>query len=310
MNLLVDDFLAHTKECGLGFEGEIIADGLLHRINIDSDKRNTLNGWYVYHDETIPLCVFGSWKTGYQGVWSAKHHSEQSKAEMVKMKLALAKASRKAKAVRDQENKEAAIACMDLYNNSDQVIEHEYLKNKLINTDPILRQHKDTLLIPVLDRSFSITSLQYIYPNGRKKFHPKGKIKGGFCPIHGDNEIVFICEGFSTGATVNQATGATVLVAFNCGNLLEVVRFATEHYTKSSIIIAADDDFATENNVGKHHAKKAAMAYRCPVVYPEFISYQRRKEQTDFNDMHENGISHSIENHVRDSIFRQLTEIK
>jgi len=59
---------------------------------------------------------------------------------------------------------------------------------------------------------------------------------------------LFICEGFATGASIHEATEATVLVAFDCGNLAAVAAMARLLHPSREIIICADDDRKTEGN--------------------------------------------------------------
>ena len=87
-----------------------------------------------------------------------------------------------------------------------------------------IRQNSDNaLLIPVLDESGALQSLQRIYPDGSKRFLVGGKIQGGHFVIRGQQEKpIAICEGLATGASIHQATGWTVYVAFSANNLQAV----------------------------------------------------------------------------------------
>ena len=59
-------------------------------------------------------------------------------------------------------------------------------------------------------------SLQRIYPDGSKRFLVGGKVQCGHFVIHGPQEKpIAICEGLATGASIHQATGWTVYVAFS-----------------------------------------------------------------------------------------------
>lgn len=310
MSMLVNEFLTYARSCGLTFANEIICDGLLHRIQVEGDKQGKKNGWYIYHDEIIPVCIFGTWKGEQKHVWSARHESELNKKERDQLKRMLAEASRKARNQRKLEQKNTAIDCGRIYVNSAPCYTHAYLERKLIKTDPCLKiGEKGEMIIPVVDCHGVIASLQYIYPNGRKMFHPNGKVSGGFCPIEGEGEVIYICEGFATGKTINQATGNQVYVAFNCGNLMEVARFAQSRHLHNMIVIAGDDDFMTKTpieNPGKHHAEIVSLSLGVPVIYPRFDAYHRKADHTDFNDMHHEGETHSINDYVKNHIKSQL----
>lgn len=93
-----------------------------------------------------------------------------------------------------------------------------------------------------------------------------------------------IVEGFATGATIHQATGYPVAVAFNAGNL-ELVAQAIRHKLPAlPLIICADDDAGTEGNPGIAKANLAALATGAKVAVP-FFGDQRPEGATDFNDM-------------------------
>ena len=83
-----------------------------------------------------------------------------------------------------------------------------------------------------------------------------------------------LCEGYATGATVHEATGWTVIVAFDCGNLRPVAH----HFRTEKMIICGDNDDQTPGNPGVTKAKELASIYHCPAVWP-------RESNSDFNDI-------------------------
>lgn len=313
MSTLVNEFLTYARSCGLSFANEIICDGLLHRIQVEGDKQGKKNGWYIYHDEIIPVCIFGTWKGEQKHVWSARHESELNKKERDQLKRMLAEASRKARRQRQLEQKSTAVDCGRIYSQAKPCYQHAYLDKKIIQTDDCLKiGDKGEMIIPVVDCHGVISSLQYIYPNGRKMFHPNGKVSGGFCPIVGKGEAIYICEGFATGKTINQSTGNSVYVAFNCGNLFDVARFVQSRYPHNMVVIAGDDDFMTKtpiDNPGRHHAEKVAISLGIHAIYPSFDAYHRKADHTDFNDMHYEGETNSINDYVKNHINDRLIDL-
>ena len=97
--------------------------------------------------------------------------------------------------------------------------------------------------MPVLDpnRDSEITSLQFIRGDGTKLFLKDGVIKGNSFWIKGDKTIC-ICEGWATGASIFEATGHTVLIAFNAGNLEAVAEKMMEKSPNRPFILCADND--------------------------------------------------------------------
>jgi putative DNA primase/helicase len=94
--------------------------------------------------------------------------------------------------------------------------------------------------------------LQFIEPDGTKRFKADGKIKGSYHsfggkPVH----TLLICEGYATGASLHQATGYPVAVAFNAGNMEAVaVALRAKLGAAIKIIICADNDKKTESKTG------------------------------------------------------------
>lgn len=121
--------------------------------------------------------------------------------------------------------------------------------------------------------------------DGSKRFLPGGEIKGGYFAIGGVIlKHVVVAEGFATGASIHQATGHPVAVAFSAGNLEDVARSLRQSHPKANIIIAADDDFKTPGNPGITKAKEAAKAVGGFLAVPAFGD-SRSDDCTDFNDL-------------------------
>ena len=70
-----------------------------------------------------------------------------------------------------------------------------------------------------------------------------------------------IAEGFSTGASIHEATGHCVHIAFNCHNLKSVAESIRKAHPDTDLIIAADDDWKTEGNPGMTKATEAPLSY-------------------------------------------------
>jgi putative DNA primase/helicase len=112
-----------------------------------------------------------------------------------------------------------------------------------------------------------------------------GQIGGGYFIIGGaPKKLLYIVEGYATGATVHEATGSPVAVAFNSGNLPSVAKTLREKFPGIQIIICADDDHRIADNPGLTKAKDAAGQVDAKIAIPEF-GKNRPEKATDFNDM-------------------------
>lgn len=169
-----------------------------------------------------------------------------------------------------------------------------YLKRKQIETHGGRFLPGGKFCIPLQDTERRTYGLQIIYDekkHGRdKNFWPAGLAKKGkFFLIGGiPDRVLLVAEGFATAASIQEATGLPVAVAFDAGNLLPVVQALKARYKRANILICADDDYRTEGNPGKTSAENAAMAVSGAVVIPEFKDERPAdtKGPTDFNDLH------------------------
>jgi putative DNA primase/helicase len=128
-----------------------------------------------------------------------------------------------------------------------------------------------------------IQSLQFINADGTKRFLTDGRIKGCYLSIGSPQDVIYICEGYATGASIYEATGAAVVVAFNAGNLLTVSQAIRAKYPTIKLVMCADDD---ANQTGVTIANEAASVVGGYVVIPDF-GEPRPENATDFNDLYQ-----------------------
>jgi len=167
-----------------------------------------------------------------------------------------------------------------------------------------LRYEEDVVYISMVDHTNTLWSAQRIFNDGTKRY--KGRKKGLIHIIDGDDVgTVYVCEGYSTGASVAMATNATVVVVFDAGNIEAGIFTAQKHFPESRFVIAADNDQwkKSENspdvNTGLSVATKVGQKFGYPVVYPVFLEEQADQHPTDFNDLHRLGgldvVRHQLE---------------
>ena len=163
--------------------------------------------------------------------------------------------------------------------------EHPYLDAKRVKAHGV-KQEGEALLIPMRDTADTLHSLQVIDPEGGKRFQPGGQVKGCYHAIGKPNGVLIVCEGYATGASIHEATGNAVAVAFSAGNLEAVTLALHQKHPAVRLILAADDDWKTEGNPGIASAKAAAVAVGGWLAVPMFPT-GRPDKATDFNDLHQ-----------------------
>lgn len=164
---------------------------------------------------------------------------------------------------------------------------HHYLAAKRINPYRARQDASGCLLVP-LQLEGQLLNLQMISQSGRKRFLTGGRVKGCYALIgkHQPAKPLYICEGWSTGATIHAETGCLVFCAMSAGNLLEVARYVREKTgPQQKIIIAGDDDRNSKGNPGRTAANAAAEAIAAETLYPEWPEGSP-SYLSDFNDLH------------------------
>lgn len=245
---------------------EIIADGSLHRFPSDG-KPGDDAGWYVLHSEPIPAGAYGCWRRGLTSSWRADMEmTAAQQAEFADKVLAMRAAY---KAEREAVHREARIKAGKIWRATNPAVKHQYLKKKGILAHGA-RLHGASLAIPQRIGT-DLHSLQFISPHGEKIFLTGGRTSGCYFSIRGEGPLCIV-EGFATGASVSEATGYSVAVAFSAGNLRHVAREIMSR-VGGEIIICADNDAP-----GRMEAREAALAIGAAIVMPP-------EEGMDFNDL-------------------------
>jgi putative DNA primase/helicase len=154
------------------------------------------------------------------------------------------------------------------------IADHDYLKHKRIQPHGAKIYHGslsiggmaciNALMIP-MKLNGKISSLQFINRDGEKRFFPYSEkgyyLLGKIAP----NAPTCIAEGFATGASIHEATGHAVVVAFDAGNLRKAAALLRAKYPDVVIVLCADDDEA-----GRRGATEAAQAVGGFVAMPVF----------------------------------------
>ena len=285
----LEDFRRTLAAAELGWP-EVVADGHLHRFALPEDRRGEKTGWYCLFADGVPAGAFGSWREGEVHRWSARKAEALTAAERDALQRRMERARRLREKARAAEADTAASVSAGLWNAARQADPaHPYLRARGVDALG-LRQAGGALLVPMRDAAGRLRGVQRILPDGSKRF-VRGVAKAGlFHRIEGGQDAVYVCEGYATGASLHMATGQTVIVAFDAGNLEPVARAVRTLLPAATLIVAADNDRHTRRpdgtpwNTGLEHARKAAAAAGAQVLWPEFAN--PASPATDFNDLH------------------------
>ena len=276
-------FKANMAEKGLQID-EIIPDGKIHRFQVvNGSGKPASGGWYVYFADGCPSGAFGNWRTGEKWSWCSKNKQDLTQAEREAFKRTMADVKHQREKVEAEQHQKAKDIATKIWETAKPVNDHPYLIKKQVAAYGLRQAGNERLIVPVLGESGDIQSHQFIDKDGEKRFLTGSKMHGGYFRIAGDPIRIAICEGYATGATVHQATGYTVYIAFNCGNLEAVCRIAKKQNPAGTLIVCADNDHLTPGNPGQFHGKTAAASIQAQIVTPIFSN--PAKDTTDFNDL-------------------------
>lgn len=266
-----DNLYQAMIEAGLAMHKPLplIGDGIIHRYRVCGDKAGTLNGWYSLHLEEKSWGAFGSWKFDKTFPWYAEKPETMTPAErqafaarMQEVRAAHAKETAKVQA-------EAAKRALRLWDRSKPACnDHPYLVKKRVHAYGI-RDLRGQLVIPLRDVDGKLRSLQFIGTDGRKTFLTGGRMRGCYHAIGRLQDVLCLCEGYATGATLHQATGHATAVAFNAGNLEPVARALRGKFPALTLVVCADTD-TSRGNPGLTAARKAAQAVGAALAVPRF----------------------------------------
>lgn len=296
---------------------------------VDGDREK--RGWYWLtsfrghgHDESIIVGSFGIWRGTDPG--TVKVQVGKGEQLTPDQKKAIQKRHRenakRAKALREAEARRAGERARKAWAAyvpaGDSAAESTYLKRKGVGAHGIrFDPHgHGTIAIPMSDSAGRVHGLQIIRSrkgnNLEKQYWPKGLSTVGRYHLIGSpvaGGLVLIAEGYATAATLHEATGLAVAVAFDANNLMPVAEALRQIYGGIRILICGDDDYLQrckachtktdinqetcahcgephqQTNSGRDAADSAAFAVSGAWVLPAFPCNRGERKLTDFNDL-------------------------
>lgn len=280
---IASHFRAAIAATGLTPPDHIIHGKIIRFPGLNKPQKNK-DAWCLLFEDGLGG-VFGDHSSGTNSVWRASRGKNftDSERRAFERQVRAARLERERQHTIDQAR--AANLAKRRWEEASACENSPYLKAKGVISYGLRQEAEGTLLIPITTAAGEIVSLQTIDESGQKRFQQDGAIRGNYFLIGEPAKQIVVCEGYATGASIHEATGLAVVVAFNAGNLEQVARTLTTRYPGTTVILAADDDHAKQSNVGLAKATDAALAVGGLLAIPYFTSL-REPEWTDFNDLH------------------------
>lgn len=255
---------------GIGVEEapDVVLDGKPHRFRVAGDKGREKSGWYVLFGDNLPAGRFGNWRGDLSAAWHATPDHVLTPAERELIELSYERARLMHEAEAKKRHEQAAQVCAEIWEKAAEADStNGYLVRKRVRSHG-LRQTGDGRLVMPIYVGERLTSLQYISADGTKEFHAGGEVSCGYFfipPANAAVKVIYVVEGYATGASVHEATGAGVVVALNAGNLSKVGQFLRGKMPQTRIAFVADND---KSGVGQQKARAAAATIRAQVIVP------------------------------------------
>lgn len=284
--------------------------GRLVRCKTEGDKGSKRSGWYVLHEmrldngETVVVGRYGNWKLFGDEVLKIEFDAPSlSPEERQRFAAEQEKIREKAAKEKRERAEQAASRALRIWQKLPVEGPSEYLQKKKVAAFGA-RFSRGSIVLRVVNGT-GLVGLQFISPDGNKKFLTGTPIQGAWCPLTDLTTLpkrLWIAEGYATAATAAMATTMVddesqdegVVCAFSAGNLIHVARAfrAMPGGADIELVIVSDNDRYTNHpktgepwNPGIEFATAAATATGARLAVPDFT---RTVEEggTDFNDLY------------------------
>jgi len=333
-----DDVLSQLRSIGLLVDRIEVGTPRPVRCLVDGVGRER-RGWYRLYE--MPTTGGDMLVVGSFGVWQGNENNAQkvtlakgaalSDEQRETLKRRLAEDRKRLEYERNRQAARAAQRAAAMWARLLPDADADYLAGKGVRGHGLRYTPNGTAVVPLLDTGGRMHGLQFLRSAKQadtskrpaKEFWPAGLIKRGhFHQIGTPDWIILVAEGYATAATLHEATGYPVAVAFDAGNLEPVATALRKRYKRSKVLICADDDVLAKcqnrecrgrvvlseepitcphcgeahsaTNAGITSASSAAIAVDGAWVAPLFADEASRIERfrsngrkiTDFNDLH------------------------
>lgn len=256
---------------------------------------------FMEDDNEILWAQFGDWSRKLSDTWCSA--DTLSPAIQAKAQAKLAEIQIELRAAKKKLNLEVAEEAEKFWA-AGQEGSHPYIETKKLSkphgTRVYINGHP-VLLVPMRDIEGKLWNVTRVYTTsfvdektGKErgnKFLLKGGRKEGL--FHAIGELTptgryVLCEGFATGASLKEALNpdTTVIVCFDCDNLVEVAKVFKKKYPNAAYVVGADNDQwkPEKGNPGLDAGHDACVILSCPFVAPKFK--ETSTWPTDWNDLH------------------------
>ncbi|MFZ3896705.1 LPD7 domain-containing protein [Salmonella enterica] len=286
----VIEFGQALEDAGFILDGEPQMDGKKHRVSTVDDRGGQKSGVYVGYLDGVPAGWYQDHRIHSEPQkWKATGNRIDPEAQAhLKAVAAQRKIERdQAQARQYDHNAHRSQQAASLMPNANG--QEQYLVNKGVKAFPGVKTDKrGRVVIPLQNEKDEIRTLQRISGNGFKSLKKNGQKSGSYFVVGGElknGDPILYAEGYSTSATISEATGRPVVMTVDAGNMPTVAAKLLEKYPDSQHVFLADDDRKNTANKGKEKAEQAATITNGIAQPPIFNNQEIEKGFSDFNDL-------------------------
>ncbi|MCL4556534.1 MAG: toprim domain-containing protein [Gammaproteobacteria bacterium] len=288
------EFASFVRSLGMIAPETVREGGKVTRFNPDNGRIDASKAGWLVQFEDMRGGIVGSFADGSEHVWQAEGAQF---TEEERRAFAIESRQRKEQAEREKVESQKAAAALAV-NKYDKAVTVDgsingYLLRKYLGHYCVKADNGQALILPIRDLvNGQIASLQFINLDGSKPFKKGGRLQGcGLILMSADttqkhtvkdlagHARVALCEGFATGASVRDALGCPVVVAFAANRLEDAARQVRQHNHDIEIVFCADNDTGKSVNTGANYAAEAAASVGGIVALASGVD-----GRTDFND--------------------------
>lgn len=303
----VKEFGDFLESHGLIVSGPPIMDGEWHRVPAEGDRAGQKSGSYMGYladpnkENDRAAGVATNFRVSQKSFRWVATGAAMTSEQVAAVRAQAAQSRERRDADRLEAAKVSAKTAYGVWVNLPEGATPEnspYLAAKGVQAHGVKLTQDGHVVVPKRDADGRLWGVQFCSPEGKhylkKDLHvgtmhvvePTGTgTLAAITPAMGGTIVV--TEGYATAATIFEATGRPVVVAFDGGNLEAVARAVKERHPERELLIAADNDHANKSgvNVGMVKAEAAAKAVGALWTAPRFTPEEMAQKLTDFNDL-------------------------